>query len=107
MVTEKVSYDYDYLNQLTSREHDTDDDQGSTDLERTQSVYQDGQVVLQFEKTGSGEFTDQDLARRYLWGPVVDQLLADEWINWSNGQANGDTFWAPSWTPHTRGIDPS
>ena len=90
-ITETVKYDYDYLNQLVYREHDTDGDQGSAAEERTYYVHHEGQVVLQFEKTGSGDFTAQDLAHRYMWGPAVDQLLADDTIDLVNGD---QTLWA-------------
>jgi RHS repeat-associated protein len=33
---------------------------------------------MQFQKTGTGDLAATDLSHRYLWGPAVDQLLADE-----------------------------
>jgi hypothetical protein len=41
-------------------------------------VYDGGQVVLQFDKSGSGDLEDSDLTHRYLWGPQVDMLLRQE-----------------------------
>jgi RHS repeat-associated protein len=49
-------------------------------------VYDNGQVVLQFEKTGTGSLAAGDLSNRYLWGPAVDQLFADE--------QDGEVLWA-------------
>jgi RHS repeat-associated protein len=46
-----------------------------------------GQIVLQFDKdvpsaTGSASaLTVNDLSHRYLWGPAVDQILADEQVS--------------------------
>lgn len=95
-VTEKVSYGYDHLNQLISRTHDTDGDSDPSDEVRTAYVQHDGQVALQFEKTGSGNMDAGDLANRYLWGPTVDQLMADEQVDWGNSQADGEVIWALS-----------
>lgn len=43
---------------------------------------------------GTGTLDADDLSNRYLWGPVVDQLLADEQIDWTNNEANGEVLWA-------------
>jgi RHS repeat-associated protein len=50
--------------------------------------------VLQFEKTGAGDSIAGDLSNRYLWGPVVDQLFADEQVDWSDSDADGEVLWA-------------
>jgi hypothetical protein len=44
-------------------------------------------VVLEFDKSGSGDASDYDLSHRYLWGPAVDQLLADEQVDLSGEEA--------------------
>jgi len=49
----------------------------------TRFVYDGDQVALAFDGAGS-------LTNRYLWGPSVDQLLADEQIN----VPTNDLFWA-------------
>jgi RHS repeat-associated protein len=45
---------------------------------QTRYVYDGNQIVMQFQKTGTGDLAATDLSHRYLWGPAVDQLLADE-----------------------------
>jgi RHS repeat-associated protein len=49
---------------------------------------------LQFDKTGSGDVEIEDLSHRYLWGPAVDELLADEQVDWSDEDADGEVLWA-------------
>jgi type VI secretion system secreted protein VgrG len=77
-----LTYTYDALNQLIKRTA------GST---QTFFVYEDGQVVLEFFKAGSGDVADSNLTHRYLWGDVVDQLFADEQVT-SLGSA-GAAYW--------------
>jgi hypothetical protein len=47
-------------------------------------VYDGSQVALQFDSSGTsgtpGTLAAADLSHRYLWGPAVDQLLADEQV---------------------------
>jgi len=57
-------------------------------------VYQNGQIVLQFDGTGNDDLTYQNLGHRYLWGPTVDFLLADEQIDWTDTYADGPVYWA-------------
>jgi RHS repeat-associated protein len=47
-----------------------------------------GQIVLHFEADAQG---DPQLAHRYLWGPAVDQILADEQI--TDPTAPGNILW--------------
>ena len=47
-----------------------------------------GQIVLHFEADGQG---DSQLAHRYLWGPAVDQILADEQV--TDPTARGNVVW--------------
>lgn len=61
---------------------------------QTVFVYDGGQVVLQFDKATTGDLEASDLSHRYLWGPAVDQLLADEQVDWSNEEADGEVPWA-------------
>jgi RHS repeat-associated protein len=49
---------------------------------------------LQFEKTGTGNMVTADLSNRYLWGAAVDELLADEQVDWSDSDADGEVLWA-------------
>jgi RHS repeat-associated protein len=57
-------------------------------------LWQNGQIVLQFDKSGTGDLDYEDLSHRYLWGPTVDMLLADEQIDWSDTYADGEVLWA-------------
>lgn len=76
---------YDPFNQLIRRSFDSDGP-GGTAAEDTYFVYENGQIVLQFD----GD-EDSDLAHRYLWGEQVDQLFADETVS-SLGSA-GTVIW--------------
>ena len=91
-VVMEVDYEYDAFNQLIFREMDPDGATGSEDHLKTSFIYDNGQVVLQFDKTGSGDADDADLSHRYLWGPGVDQLLADEQV--SSLESAGEVLWA-------------
>jgi RHS repeat-associated protein len=92
--TKTIDYAYDAFNQLAKRVEDPDGATGSAAVDQTFYVYEQGQVALEFHQTGSGNLDANDLSHRYLWGPVVDQLLADEQVNWSDGDADGETLWA-------------
>jgi RHS repeat-associated protein len=49
------------------------DGEGPEAAQTTHFVYDENQIVLEFGNSG-------ELTHRYLWGPAVDQLLADERI---------------------------
>ncbi|HJQ78894.1 MAG TPA: hypothetical protein VJ828_03015, partial [Lacipirellulaceae bacterium] len=53
-----------------------------------------GQVILQFDKTGSGNVVTTELSHRYLWGPAVDQLLADEVVKSLTDASQNERLWA-------------
>jgi hypothetical protein len=56
-------------------------------------VYDGQQIVMQFDGTGTSDLTAANLSHRYLWGPAVDQLLADEQLLPATGggyQLNGE-----------------
>jgi RHS repeat-associated protein len=58
-------------------------------------LYDQGQVALEFHQTGTGTLDAEDLRHRYLWNPeAVDQLLADEQVDWSDDDADGEVLWA-------------
>lgn len=57
-------------------------------------VHDEGQIVFQFEDTGTNTVDEADLTHRYLWGPAVDQVLADEQVDWSDSDADGEVLWA-------------
>jgi RHS repeat-associated protein len=64
-----------------------------TPSEQQVFIYENGQIVLEFDKTGGGSLATADLARRYLWGPAVDQLLADEDVNSLTDAALNQVRW--------------
>ena len=78
--TETIEYTYDALDRRTAKEI-TDHPGNNT---TTETFVYDGQhIVLRF--------IDGDLSNRYLHGPQIDQILADEVVS-TSGQA-GDVYW--------------
>ena len=80
-----VTYVYDVFNHWIG---ETVTSGGTTT--QTRFVYDGNQIVMQFDKTGTGALAATDFSHRYLWGPAVDQLLADEQI----GGPNAGVHWA-------------
>ena len=78
--TSIVDYLYDAENRWIGENIDSTGD-GQIDQE-IRFAYDGDQIVLEFDKDLSGgsssAMTASDLSHRYLWGPTVDQLLADE-----------------------------
>jgi RHS repeat-associated protein len=93
-VLSTVSYSYDAFNQLVKRTVDPDGDIGGAPIDQTFHIYDQGQVALEFHQSGAGNLDANDLSHRYLWGPAVDMLLADEQVDWSDWDADGETLWA-------------
>jgi hypothetical protein len=85
-----VAYAYDFANRLVRETVDSDGATGSDDVAQTAYVYDGTEIVLQFEKSDTGSLASTDLAHRDLWGPTVDQLLAQENI----GSSSSETLWA-------------
>ncbi|MCC7083841.1 MAG: RHS repeat-associated core domain-containing protein [Pirellulales bacterium] len=76
---------------------DTDADAA---VEATEAYIYDGnQIVLRFADDDAAALTLSDLKNRYLWGPAVDQLLAEENVAWY--YAPGTVDWALSDHQHT------
>ena len=50
--------------------------------------------MLQFDRDDFNDATAGDLSHRYLWGQAVDQLLADEQVDWGDSDADGEVLWA-------------
>ena len=77
---------------------DSDGTSGATAVEQSIYVYEAGQIVAQFDKTGTGDLAATDMSHRYLWSPqAVDQLFADEQVHYDGGQGDfvtDDLFWA-------------
>ncbi len=85
----RVTYAYDAFNQLVRRDESTQAGQRQTSY-----VHDDGQIVLQFDKTGAGAIQSSDLSHRYVWADVVDQLLADEQVHDLADANENETLWA-------------
>ena len=77
-VTQRVTYQYDALNQRLARTADLDG-AGSGEAVEVRYVWHADNVVL--------TFTDGDLSNRYLQGPEMDRTLADE-------RPDGTVYWA-------------
>ncbi|WP_347244392.1 hypothetical protein, partial [Thermogutta sp.] len=74
-----IRYWYDYQNRMVRKLGDLN---GDGDYEQKQNLVYDGnQVVMDFRRTGSGLVQTGDLEWRYLWGPAVDQILAEEAVD--------------------------
>jgi hypothetical protein len=79
---------YDHGKQWVGRIADLDGNQGSQPLDNSFFSYDRGQIVI--ETTGT---TALSLRSRYLWGPAVDQILADE-VQIKQGKTSDDPTWA-------------
>ena len=85
--TQIVQYRYDPEDRLIAETVDSNGD-GVVD-HQTYFVYDGHEIVLQFDSSsplpsgeGQGEgVTAANLSHRYLWDPVVDQVLADEQLS--------------------------
>ena len=86
-----VDYTYNFANRLVKEMVNADGALGSAAIHQTVFAYNGSQIALQFEKTGTGDLAAADLSHRYLWGPAVDQLLADEHVD--SLQTAGDVVW--------------
>jgi len=76
-----VEYAYDYANRWVYKRLDDDGD-GHAEQRRI-FIYDGNQIVMDFWRTNSGDMQVGHLRQRYLWGPAVDQILAEE--NVDNG----------------------
>jgi RHS repeat-associated protein len=72
-----IRQSYDHENRLVRRRM-----AGDGDYEQKRVFAYDGnQIVLDFQHTGAGDAAASDLRWRYLWGPAVDQILAEEAVD--------------------------
>ena len=69
---QSVEHVYDSQNRWIAKSVDADGE-GPAEAVDTYFVYQGNQIILQVD--GEGAVTN-----RYLWGPAVDQILADEQV---------------------------
>ncbi len=74
LANKTTEFIYDYLNRWVTRTTDPDGDIGTTTKQQTAFLYDGNQIVGQLEATND----TPSLAHRYVWGPTVDQILADE-----------------------------
>jgi RHS repeat-associated protein len=81
-----VEYAYDFGNRWVRRIVNPGENE-----EKTIFVYDGNQIVAELTDTGAADLTADDLAHRYLWGPAVDQLLADETV--TDLQTEGEILW--------------
>jgi RHS repeat-associated protein len=77
-VTSRVQYQYDPLDQRVGKDIDSNGD--STFEKRERFIHEDGEVLAVVN-------TSWQRLNRFLHGPLVDQVLAEEVVNPSNGQA--------------------
>jgi RHS repeat-associated protein len=95
VTTKVVEHTYDAANQWISRTVDTDGD-SDPDL-KTIFIHDAGQIVMELENSVSSptdELTKDDLTHRYLWGPAVDMLLADEQVEDLFDADENEVLWA-------------
>jgi hypothetical protein len=76
-----VEYLYDVDNQLIRRRVDPDGGAGNELQQQTFFIWEDGQIVLQYDQIGTGWLNDEDISHRYLWGPHTNELLVDEVVH--------------------------
>jgi RHS repeat-associated protein len=88
-----VEYVYDYANRMIKRTLDPDGAESSEGtIHQTYYIYDGSQVILQFDKDGTGPAAMTDLSHRYLWNPqAVDQLFADEQVE--SLYSPGEVLW--------------
>jgi RHS repeat-associated protein len=90
--TQTVTYSYDAENRWVGENIETFDTTGDVlTNHETCFAYDGNQIVLEFDKDGSGDGAAADLSDRYVSGPAVDQVLADEQV--TNLQTAGNVVW--------------
>jgi RHS repeat-associated protein len=75
LTTKAIEYVYDPFNRLIARKLDPDGEFGSAAVEEAYYIYDGNQIVAQLDGP-----SEDDITNRYLWGPAIDQLLADEQV---------------------------
>ncbi len=78
-VDKVVEYFYDYQNRWVRKALDSDGD-GHLDGRRI-FIYDGNQIVMDFRRANSQDMQIGHLRQRYLWGPAVDQVLAEEAVD--------------------------
>ena len=88
-VTQTEVYVYDAYNRWVG---ETVTNGSGSVISQQAFIYDGDQIVLQFASSGSGTLAASNLSDRYLWGPAVDELLAQEAVQ--NQQTSGTILWA-------------
>lgn len=81
-----VEYTYDLYNRLIRRKYDADGPGSGAAVNMYLIAYDGINPTLAFDGTAQ-----LDVSNRFLWGPLVDQLLADEQV--STPTTAGNTLW--------------
>jgi RHS repeat-associated protein len=69
-------------------------DGSPSSVHTTDFAYDGNQIALQFDKDGTGNVAATDLSHRYVSGPAVDQIVADERVTLQNGAlATDEVLW--------------
>ncbi len=71
-----INYLYDAFNRWIGQTVTTGSGGGAT-VAQTRFAYDGYQIAMQFDGAGTAALTAANLSHRYLWGPGVNQLLAD------------------------------
>ena len=82
-ITKEIEYGYDLFGRRISKTIDWDG-AGSGSAEEVHYIYDGDDILLAFDESG-------DLTNRYLHGPAVDQILADEQV--TSLTSAGDVLW--------------
>ena len=82
-VTKEIEYGYDLFGRRISKTIDWDGAGGGS-AEEVHYIYDGDDILLAFDESG-------DLTNRYLHGPAVDQILADEQV--TSLTSAGDVLW--------------
>ncbi len=81
--TKSVTYSYDVFNRLIRRQHDADGSGPGVATNLFLVGYDGINPTLAFDGTATS-----DVSNRYLWGPAIDQLLADEQVTVTTSAGN-------------------
>ena len=88
-VQKAVNYTYDEFDRLVGK---TVDDDGDTVIDHEEAYVYDGQdLVLKFARDDDSAMAASDLQTRYLNGPAVDQVLAEEDV--TSLSTPGSVYW--------------
>jgi RHS repeat-associated protein len=90
---EQVWFTYDPQDRLIKRLVDPDGSSGSDPFEQTFYLWELGQIVLQFDRSGTAAVDGSHLSHRYLWGAAIDEALADEQVTNLSNAALNTTLW--------------